>query len=247
MADMEGQDEKGRRVSGQRLGRGRRTTMSNDVDRLTDPRARTPRAAAIAGILFALLLGTGYILIRISIPADPADGGIWLEEQAGTVTLALSLVPFAGIAFLWFIGVVRDRIGHLEDRFFSSVFFGSGLLYLAMVFVSAALAGGLLSSYAIIPTQLLDSGLYTFARAVMWRITNIFAIRMAGVFMISLGTIWVRTRTMPRGLAFLTYGLALVLLLSISYSLWVTLIFPAWVLIISIYILLMNLRRKGDE
>ena len=220
--------------------------MSNEGDPLTGRPLSTPRAAAIAGILFALLLGTSYILIRISIPANPDDGGIWLEEQANTVTLALSLVPFAGIAFLWFIGVVRDRIGQYEDRLFSSVFFGSGLLYLAMVFVSAALAGGLLSTYAIIPAQLIDSGLYTFTRTVMWRITNIFAIRMAGVFMISQGTIWVRTRTMPRWLAFLTYALALVLLLSISYSLWVTLIFPAWVLIISVYILLMNLRRKDD-
>jgi hypothetical protein len=161
------------------------------------------------------------------------------------VALALSLVPIAGIAFLWFIGVIRDRIGKLEDKFFSSVFFGSGLLFLAMTFVAAALAGGLLTSYAIIPTELIDSGLYTFIRTVMYRISNIYAIRMAGVFMISLATISVRTRIMHRGLAFLTYGLALVLLFSIGYSLWVTLIFPAWVLIISVYILVLNLRSKA--
>jgi hypothetical protein len=159
----------------------------------------------------------------------------------------LGLAPFAGIAFLWFIGVVRDRIGSLEDLFFSSVFFGSGLLYLAMMFASAALAGSLLSTYAIIPAQLVDSGIYTFGRAIMWRIANVYAIRMAGVFMISLGTIWVRTHTMPRWLVFLTYGLALVRLVSISYSLWVTLIFPGWVLIISVYILALNLRSEGTE
>jgi hypothetical protein len=221
--------------------------MSDEVPLLTDRRLRTPRAAAVAGILFALLLGISYSLMRISIPADPADGGRWLEERANTVILALSLAPFAGIAFLWFIGVVRDRIGQFEDRFFSSVFFGSGLLYLAMMFVSAAVAGSLLSTYAIIPTQLIESGMYTFGRAMMWRISNVYAIRMAGVFMISLGTIWVRTHTMPRWLAFLTYGLALVLLLSIGYSLWVTLIFPGWVLIISIYILALNLRSSGTE
>jgi len=219
--------------------------MSDEAFPLTDRRLRTPRAAGIAGILFAVLLSISYILIRISIPADPADGGSWLEERANTVTLALSLAPLAGIAFLWFIGVVRDRIGHLEDRFFSSVFFGSGLLYLAMMFISAAFAGSLLSSYAIMPTQFVDSGLYTFGRAIMWRISNVYAIRMAGVFMISLGTISVRTHIMPRWLALLTYGLAIVLLLSIGYSLWVTLIFPAWVLIISVYILSSNLRSKG--
>jgi len=75
-----------------------------------------------------VLLIIAYVLIRVSIPADPADGGAWLEERASTVALALSLVPIAGIAFPWFIGVVRDRLGQLEDRFFSSVFFGSGLL-----------------------------------------------------------------------------------------------------------------------
>jgi hypothetical protein len=219
--------------------------MSDNASTLTNRRLTTPRAAAMAGILFALLLIAAYILIRISIPANPADGGAWLEERGSTVALALSLVPIAGIAFLWFIGVIRDRMGQLEDKFFSSVFFGSGLLFLAMTFVAAALAGGLLTSYAIIPTELIDSGLYTFIRTVMYRISNIYAIRMAGVFMISLATISVRTRIMHRGLAFLTYGLALVLLFSIGYSLWVTLIFPAWVLIISVYILVLNLRSKA--
>ena len=221
--------------------------MNDDVSTLTDRRLKTPRAAAVAGILFAVLLITANVLVRLSIPADPADGGAWLEQQASTVALALSLVPIAGIAFLWFIGVIRDRMGQLEDRFFSSVFFGSGLLYLAMIFVSAAMAGGLLTSYEVIPRQLIDSGLYTFGRAVMYRISNIYAIRMAGVFMISLATISVRTRIMHRALAFFTYGLALVLLFSIGYSLWVTLIFPVWVLVISTYILALNLRRKAAD
>jgi hypothetical protein len=219
--------------------------MSDNATTLTDRRLKTPRAAAVAGILFSLLLSAAHILIRISIPADPADGGAWLEEQANTVALALSLVPIAGIAFLWFIGVIRDRMGQLEDKFFSSVFFGSGLLYLSMVFVAAAMAGGLLLSYSLEADKLMASGVYTFSRAVMYRITNVYAIRMAGVFMISLGTISVRTRIMPRALAFLTYGLALVLLVSIGLSLWVTLIFPGWVLVISVYILVLNLRSQG--
>jgi hypothetical protein len=218
--------------------------MENAAQPLTDRRLTTPRAAAVAGILFALLFITANVLIRLSIPPDPADAGAWLEERGSTVALALSLVPIAGIAFLWFIGVVRDRMGQLEDRFFSSVFFGSGLLYLGMTFVAAALAAGLLTGYTLESDKLIASGVYTFSRAVMYRISNIYAIRMAGVFMISLGTISVRTRIMHRGLAFLTYALALVLLVSIGLSLWVTLVFPVWVLIISVYILVANLRRQ---
>jgi hypothetical protein len=79
----------------------------------------------------------------------------------------------------------------------------------------------------------------------MWRISNVYAIRMAAVFMISLGTISVRTRIMPRGLAFLSYAIALILLFSIDQNLWVTLLFLGWVLIVSVYILALNLRRQG--
>jgi hypothetical protein len=214
---------------------------------LTRKRLTTPRAAAIAGILFALLYGAGMVLIRLSIPADPAADITWLEENAKTVSLALNLVPFAGIAFLWFIGVIRDRLEDLEDRLFATVFLGSGLLFLALTFVGAALGGGLLSSYLAAPSAMVESGVFTFSRAVMYQVVNVYAIRMAGVFMISLGTIWLRTGLMHRGWAFLTYALALVLLLSISYSLWVTIIFPGWVLAVSVYILILNLRRQRQD
>src|SRR5262245_23324446 len=120
------------------------------MDKINRTRRRlsTPRAAAAAGIIFALLTWTGQLLIRFSIPTDSSDNGAWLASEAGPISFALSLVPFAGIAFLWFIGVVRDHLDELEDRFFATVFLGSGLLYLSMTFVAAGLAGGLLASYA---------------------------------------------------------------------------------------------------
>jgi hypothetical protein len=221
--------------------------MPDEIPFVTGNPLRTPRAAAIAGILFALLLGTAIVLARLTIPADPAAGTDWLTDGAGTVKVALGLVPFAGIAFLWFMGVVRDRFGPLEDRFFSTVFLGSGLLFLAMLFAWAGTAGGLLASYSFDPDLTIDSGIYVYAFHVMYTITSIYVIRMAGVFMISLGTIWIRTGTMPRWLAILTYGLSLVLLVSVGISPWVALVFPAWVLVISVYILAVNLRRRGDS
>jgi hypothetical protein len=190
---------------------------------------KSPRSAAIAGIIFAVLYGASLVLIRLSIPADITSDITWLETNKGTISAALFLVPYAGIAFLWFIGVIRDLFGELEDRLFATVFLGSGLLFLATTFVGAALAGGLV----------------TYGREVMYRIINVYSFRMAGVFMISLGTIWYRTGLMHRGWAVLTYALALVLLLSIGYSLWVTLIFPGWVFAVSMYILVRNLHHQS--
>lgn len=221
--------------------------MTETHTNITRRKLKTPRAAAIAGILFALLFGTGLVLIRISIPTDPTAEDASLYTNARTISLALNLIPYAGIAFLWFIGVIRDRLKDLEDRLFATVFLGSGLLFLALTFAGAALAGGLLNSYILSPDALVESGVYAYSRAVMYQTINVYAIRMAGVFMISLGTIWLRTGLMQRVWAFVTYALALLLLVSIGYSLWVTLIFPSWVLAVSVYFLILNFREPGMD
>ncbi|MBP1692316.1 MAG: hypothetical protein H6Q37_199 [Chloroflexi bacterium] len=217
----------------------------NPEPTLVRDRIVTPRGAAIAGILFSILLISSLVLIRISVPASPQDAGSWLTGGSRNVALALNLLPFAGIAFLWFIGVVRDRLGVLEDRFFSTVFLGSGLLFLAMLFASAAVAGGILEMYGATPGQLISSGIYAFGRTVTYEITNVYAMRMAGVFMISTSTMSLRTGIIPRWMAFLGFVLALFLLFSLGFFFWAPLVFPLWVLMISIYILLANL--KGSK
>src|SRR4249919_2002926 len=122
---------------------------------LTHAQLKTPKAAAIAGIAFSLLLLLILWLLRTSIPADPLEPGAWLATDTRAVTVALNLVPFAGVAFLWFIGVLRDRLAQLEDRFFATVFFGSGLLFLAMLFVAAAVIGAILMAFAAQPAELI--------------------------------------------------------------------------------------------
>ena len=208
---------------------------------------KTPRSAAIAGIIFSVLYGASMVLINLSLPHEPTAFFAWLEADTTTVTLALNLIPFAGIAFLWFIGVIRDLLSDQEDRLFATVFLGSGLLFLALTFIGAALAAGLLSSYVVESGVLVQSGVLTYSRKVIYHVFNIYAIRMAGVFMISLASILLRTGLMHRGWAFLTYVLALVLLLSIDYSFWVTLIFPGWVMVISAIILIRNLHTQRNE
>jgi len=201
-------------------------------------RLTTPRSAAVAGIAFAVLFAASLVLLRSSIPDDPLADNAWVHERSGRVAAAMMLMPFAGIAFLWFVGVVRDRMGELEDRFFSTVFFGSALLFLAMVFVSMSVAGAILDSARVVEDLTVQQGVVTFGRYVMLEISNVYALRMAGVFIISLATMWLRTGVMPRSMALASYLVAFVLLVVTSLSLWFTLVFPAWALVVSVIILL---------
>jgi hypothetical protein len=203
-------------------------------------RLRTPRAAAIAGIIFSLLLITSQVLIRLSIPSDPSASPLDIVRHSKTVAIALNLLPFAGIAFLWFIAVVRDRLGQLEDRFFATVFLGSGLLYIAMMFTATAIAGALIGLLATESSTLTTSGTYALGRAEIYRIMNIFSTRMAGVFMISTSTIVMQTWILPRWIAFLGYALAVTLLLGGGSVSWIVVVFPLWVALISSCILIQD-------
>jgi hypothetical protein len=55
--------------------------------------------------------------------------------------------------------------------------------------------------------------------------------------MISLATIWLKTGLMPRWLVGVTYLVAVGLLLSSDISMWLTLAFPIWVLVVSVLLL----------
>jgi hypothetical protein len=204
-------------------------------------RAATPIAGAVAGILFAVLFGVSVTIISNTVADVAHDTGAWLEIGAGPFKFALGLLPFAGLFFLWFIAVARERLGRFEDQFFATVFLGSGLLFLAMMFAAAASAGAIAAAYAKAPSAFVDSNTYLYARQIVAQIFNVYALRMAAVFLISQATLWLRTGVMPRWMALLSYAVALVLLFIVTQASWVVLVFPAWVLLVSVYILVTHL------
>jgi len=199
---------------------------------------RTPRAAAVAGIVFAVLLITSEVLVWLYVPSVASAQAGEISRHSKELSFAMNLRPFSGIAFLWFVGVVRNHLGELEDRFFATVFLGSGLLYVAMMFTSGAVAEAVLTLLATRPDALLSSNSFDLAREEVFRITSIYATKMAGVFMFSTSTIFMQTRVVPRWIAFLGYGLALVLLLSAVHLRLLTAVFPLWVMVISVWILI---------
>jgi hypothetical protein len=220
------------------------TQMPNEP--LTRANLKTPKAAAIAGMLFSVLLLAVFWLLRTSIPADPQEPGSWLQKSSGKVALALNLMPFAGIAFLWFIGVLRDRLGQLEDRFFATLFLGSGLLFLATLFTGAAIIGAILIAFAMQPQELIGSATFHFARAAAYIMVNVYMIKMASVFMTTTSTLAMYTGIAPRWLAVLGIVLALILLFGSFYISWSFLVFPLWVFLLSASMLRDSLRRASE-
>jgi hypothetical protein len=172
------------------------------------------------------------------MPEGLGDSTEWLNSERGGILTATKLMPFAGITFLWFIGVVRDGFGRYEDRFFASVFLGSGLLFLAMMFVSTAVAAALVATNAGVTDPPAHVEVIAFGKMIVVSAPKTYAIRMAAVFMISLATIWLKTGLMPRWLVALSYLVALGLLIAGDVSMWLALAFPVCVLVVSALILL---------
>jgi hypothetical protein len=113
------------------------------------------------------------------------------------------------------------------------VFLGSGLLFLAMMFISMSVAAGLLHSDTVIVEPSAHAEMVDFGKMVVLSASKSYATRMAAVFMISLATIWLRTGLMPRWLVGLSYLAAITLLVLSDVTMWATMAFPVWVLVVS--------------
>ena len=202
---------------------------------------RAPRSAGLAGIAFSLLFVVYAVLLAARPPVGLTEAGLvdWFETTAkGPITVAtLYVAPFAGIAFLWFLAVVRDRIGTNEDRFLSTVFLGSGLLFVAMFWASAAAVASLVAANRLDGAPPLSATTLETFRSLSFSFLFVLAARAAAVFMIVTSTIALRSAIFPRWLVIAGYVIALVMLLSLALLQWIVLLFPGWVFVLSLIIL----------
>lgn len=200
-----------------------------------------PRVVAVSGVVFSVLYIVSLVLIRLSVPADLTEPGAWLADPTyrSWFGIALQLIPFTGIAFLWFMAVLRSRIGLLEDQFFATVFFGSGLLFVAMLFAAAAVAMALHGFDSADP-QAAASESYRLTRGMVHALLNTFGVKMAAVFMFVTSTIGLRTGVFAGWVSYVGYAFGLVMLLAITDFAWIALLFPGWVLLVSTWILVVD-------
>ncbi len=204
-------------------------------------RLETPRGAGIAGLAFSALFVVAVLALRVR----PASGSsaqeiadFYLEQQEGRVALiGLYVVPFAGIAFLWFVAAIRSHLGAQEDRFFATVMLGSGILFVAMLFAASAAAGALVAGVKFLDQPAPSSDTVVLARAIGFAFLFVFGVRVAAVFMLVASTIGLRTGLLPRWLVGAGYVCGLVFLFTVAYVEMLALLFPAWVAAVSVVIL----------
>jgi hypothetical protein len=210
---------------------------------------RAPWAASVAGLLFAGFFTAALVLMRNQSLIGATDselvdifatGG----DLAGVIG-GLYLAPFAGIMFLWFVAVIRDQIGEREDRFFATAFLGSGLIFVALLFTASAVA-----SAPAVGTRYLGQAAPTAAeiesaRALSYTLLFAFATRAAAVFLLATATIGIKSATFPRWFAWTGYLLGIALLLGVTFWDWVVLVLPAWVAVVSIFILRRERSRQA--
>jgi hypothetical protein len=200
--------------------------------------ARSLRAAGVAGIIFAILFTASLLLLLGRPPAGATaqELAAWIADNDQRWFIGLQLIPFAGIAFLWFVATIRNRIGSREDQFLATVFIGSGLLFVAMMFVGGAAAGApvTIANLSRAPAQP-EAAL--IGRGIAYALYFVYGVKMAAIFILVSSTIGLRSGTLPRWFCLLGYPTALVLLLVIFFSEVIVLVFPVWVTITSLILI----------
>jgi hypothetical protein len=228
-----------------------RQTPADDLPRPAMPvvdeagrQLRAPWAASVAGLLFSVLFTAALLLLRSTADGEELLRQIATGENPAVVIGGLYLAPFAGIMFLWFVAVIRDQIGEREDRFFATVFFGSGLLFVALLFTAAAVASTPTTLVEFLGQRPLSLEGMSLLRALGYTLLFAFSTRAAAVFMLATATIGVRSGVFPRWFAVTGYLLGLVLLVAVSFWDWFVLVLPAWVAVVSLFILRRERSRR---
>jgi hypothetical protein len=209
---------------------------------------RAPWAASIAGLLFATLFTAALILLRSQPTITASDAELVRLFATGqdlpAVIGGLYLAPISGIMFLWFVAVIRDQLGEREDRFFATVFFGSGVLFVALLFAATAIVTAPSVAVRHLGQAAPTADTMALLRALSYTLMFAFATRAAAVFLLATATIGLRSRVIPRWLAITGYLLGIALFVVVAVWDWIVLVLPVWVGVVSLFILRRERARR---
>jgi len=204
-------------------------------------RSRSIESAAVAGLVFAVASIVSWFLLQLppDLSAPDAEISAWYGDSANhqAVLLGLTLAVISAMAFLWFVAVIRRRVGDREDQFFGTVFFGSGMLLTGVMLVgSAALASP--AVMATLADRVPDSGATALVVAFGTALMALVLPRMQAVFVFSTSSLALRTERISRWVSYFGYAIGLVMFFMPILLEPLSLAFPIWVGVLSVALLI---------
>jgi hypothetical protein len=210
---------------------------------------RSVEAAAVAGMIYAITAISALVLLArfpsLDLPEQQLTA--WFDDSGHRLllVLGLNLAAISSIAFLWFIAVIRRRLGEQEDQFFATVFLGSGIVYIALWLVSAAAIAAPAIVIALPDAGVVSAPSISLAKGVGAGLLLVVAPRIQAVFILTVSNLIFRLGVLPRWLAVfgLVTGLVMFFVPLVSRPIGIAL--PIWAFVVSTVILLDKSARRN--
>jgi hypothetical protein len=213
---------------------------------------RAAYLSAGVGVVWSILFLLSYFLVAGQPGPSATDAELQsfyqTEAPRRLVVVGLYLMPFAGIAFVWFIVALRMWISYSsrrEDILLSNIQLVSGILFVGLFFAGGAAAAASAAGVEFSPGQV-DVAVARQLPALGNALIFVFAMRMAAMFVFATSNIGRTTGALPMWFVVIGFVVGLFLLLSATFNQFLVLVFPVWTLILSI-LLFGRARRIPSE
>ncbi len=203
---------------------------------------RSRRRAALLtvglGVTHAVLFLLSYWLLTSAPGPRASDEELVAFYESGArrqlILVGLYVMPFAGIAFVWFSVALRAWIrasSPRESELFSGVQLVCGILYVALFFGAAAAASVMAVSieFSHSPVDPVVARQFPQYGSTLMLV---FAMRMAAMFVFTTSRIGRTTGVLPLWFTHVGIVVGLFLLLSATFSRTLVLVFPLWLLVL---------------
>jgi hypothetical protein len=203
------------------------------------------RVAAASGILFVVLFVAAMVMLRRAPHLDDPDAAFTAFYAHGgdtlLVALGLYLVPLAGIAFLWHMTAIRSMLDTLTPRP-SGMAHGlnllAGTIFVTMLFAGTAAIGAVAFAVSRGGPGTIDPDTARALTAVGYGLVFVFSVRGAGMFVLTTTTLLRNGRVLSLPWAVVGWLLGAFLLISVTNNPAALLVFPLWVLLVAVAVLL---------
>ena len=236
----------------QRHGEADRATneMSEESDRKIVQRRWSIESVAIAGIVYAVVASAALLFMLDFPKPDLPDAELdaWFADSGNRwrLLMGLNLGTLSAAAFLWFVAVLRNRVGDREDRFFGTVFYGSAIMYAVLWITGLAALAAIPAAIELFDVEMrVDSSAVGTTGGIAAALLFVAVPRIQALFVLSTSTIFLRTNAAPKWLAYVGYAFGIALFIVPVIATPVGLGFPIWVFVASVTVLVT--KRVEDD